>query len=97
MLGQAAFLRSLADLFTPPLSTAPPTPPCTPVLLSIFHSECWRAPAAVMVREVSPPGLGSTASAMHLCIRNLVGGLGPIGVALLSSKVRRKAGRGSCA
>ena len=41
-----------------------------------------------MVREVSPAGLGSTASAMHLCIRNLVGGLGPIGVALLSSKVR---------
>lgn len=40
-----------------------------------------------MVREVSPPGLGSTASAMHLCIRNLVGGLGPIGVALLSAKV----------
>lgn len=41
-----------------------------------------------MVREVSPPGLGSTASAAHLCIRNLVGGLGPIAVALLSSKVR---------
>lgn len=40
-----------------------------------------------MVREVSPPGLGSTASALHLCIRNLVGGLGPIAVALLSSKV----------
>lgn len=40
-----------------------------------------------MVREVSPPGLGSTASAMHLCIRNLVGGLGPIGVAVLSAKV----------
>ena len=40
-----------------------------------------------MVREVSPPGLGSTASAMHLCIRNLVGGLGPIAVALMSAKV----------
>lgn len=51
-------------------------------------SECWRAPAAVMVREVSPVGLGSTASAAHLCIRNLVGGLGPIAVALLSAKVR---------
>lgn len=47
-----------------------------------------------MVREVSPPGLGSTASAAHLCIRNLVGGLGPIGVALLSSKVRAWCGRG---
>jgi predicted MFS family arabinose efflux permease len=57
------------------------------LLVGFAFSECWRAPAAVMVREVSPPGLGSTASAMHLCIRNLVGGLGPIGVALLSSKV----------
>ncbi|KAL4458009.1 hypothetical protein ABPG75_012874 [Micractinium tetrahymenae] len=57
------------------------------LLVGFALSECWRAPAAVMVREVSPPGLGSTASAMHLCIRNLVGGLGPIGVALLSAKV----------
>ncbi|PSC72601.1 MFS transporter [Micractinium conductrix] len=57
------------------------------LLVGFALSECWRAPAAVMVREVSPPGLGSTASALHLCIRNLVGGLGPIAVALLSSKV----------
>ncbi|EFN58428.1 hypothetical protein CHLNCDRAFT_56847 [Chlorella variabilis] len=57
------------------------------LLVGFALSECWRAPAAVMVREVSPPGLGSTASALHLCIRNLVGGLGPIGVALLSPKV----------
>jgi hypothetical protein len=62
---------------------------CLPALRPLPCSECWRAPAAVMVREVSPPGLGSTASAMHLCIRNLVGGLGPIAVALLSAKVRR--------
>jgi hypothetical protein len=43
-----------------------------------------------MVREVSPVGLGSTASAAHLCIRNLVGGLGPIAVAILSAKARRE-------
>ena len=45
-------------------------------------SEMWRAPAAVMVRDVSPPSLGSTGSAVHLCIRNFVGGLGPISAPL---------------
>ena len=39
-----------------------------------------------MVRDVSPAGLGSTASAVHLCLRNLVGGLGPIAVALMAGK-----------
>ena len=57
------------------------------LLVGFALSEAWRAPAAVMIRDVSPPGLGSTASAVHLCIRNLVGGLGPIAVALLSAKV----------
>lgn len=57
------------------------------LLVGFALSEAWRAPAAIMVREVSPPGLGSTGSAAHLCIRNLVGGLGPIGVALLSERV----------
>lgn len=51
-------------------------------------SECWRSPVAVMVREVSPPGLGSTASAVHLGVRGLAGALGPLGIAWLSSKVR---------
>eukprot|EP00887_Chlorella_sp_A99_P001478 scaffold8.g1478.t1 len=57
------------------------------LLVGFALSEAWRAPAAVMVRDVSPPGLGATASAVHLCIRNLIGGLGPIAVALLSAKV----------
>lgn len=57
------------------------------LLVGFALSEAWRAPAAVMVRDVSPPGLGSAASAAHLCIRNLIGGLGPIAVALLSGKV----------
>jgi hypothetical protein len=39
----------------------------------------WRAPAAIMIRDVSPPDLGSTGSAVHLCVRNLIGGLGPLG------------------
>ena len=56
------------------------------LLVGFGLSEAWRAPAAVMVREVSPPGLGSTASAVHLCFRNLVGGFGPIAIAVLSSK-----------
>ena len=37
----------------------------------------------LQIRDVSPPSLGSTGSAVHLCIRNFVGGLGPIGEALL--------------
>jgi fucose permease len=57
------------------------------LLVGFALSECWRAPAAVMVRDVSPEGMGSTASAAHLCIRNLVGGLGPVAVALLSARV----------
>lgn len=50
------------------------------LLVGFGLSEMWRAPAAVMVRDVSPPDLGSTGSAVHLCVRNLVGGLGPLGV-----------------
>ena len=42
-------------------------------------SEMWRAPAAIMIRDVSPSNLGSTGSAVHLCVRNLIGGLGPLG------------------
>jgi MFS family permease len=57
------------------------------LLVGFALSEAWRAPAAVAVRDVSPPGLGSTGSAVHLCIRNLVGGLGPVAVAVLSAKV----------
>ncbi|KAK9811000.1 hypothetical protein WJX73_004887 [Symbiochloris irregularis] len=49
-------------------------------------SEMWRAPAAVLIRDVSPPSLGSTGSAVHLCIRNLIGGLGPLAVANLAHR-----------
>lgn len=56
------------------------------LLIGFALSEAWRAPAAVAVREVSPPGLGSTGSAVHLSIRNVIGGLGPLAVALIASK-----------
>ena len=49
------------------------------LLVGFALSEAWRAPAAIMVRDVSPARLGSTASAIHLCFRNLIGGLGPLG------------------
>ena len=49
------------------------------LLVGFALSEMWRAPAAVMVRDVSPPSLGATGSAVHLCVRNLIGGLGPLG------------------
>ena len=56
------------------------------LLIGFALSEAWRAPAAVAVREVSPPGLGATGSAVHLSIRNVIGGLGPLAVALIASK-----------
>lgn len=56
------------------------------LLVGFGLSEMWRAPAAVMVRDVSPPGLGSTGSAVHLCVRNLLGGLGPLAVAGLAER-----------
>lgn len=49
--------------------------------------EAWRAPTAIAVRKIAPPDMGSTASALYLCIRNLLGGLGPLSVALLSQRV----------
>ncbi len=58
------------------------------------RSECWRAPAAVMVREVAPAGLGSTAGALNLCVRGLAGALGPVGIAQLSAHVSPGKGRG---
>ncbi len=56
------------------------------LLVGFALSEAWRAPAAIAVREVSPSGLGATGSAVHLSIRNVIGGLGPLAVALLASK-----------
>ncbi|CAL8467087.1 g6623 [Coccomyxa elongata] len=57
------------------------------LLVGFALSEMWRAPAAIMIRDVSPPNLGSTGSAVHLCVRNLIGGLGPLAVAGLEEKV----------
>ena len=57
------------------------------LLVGFALSEAWRAPAAVAVREVSPSGLGSTGSAVHLSIRNVIGGFGPLAVAVIASKV----------
>ena len=54
------------------------------LLIGFALSETWRAPAAVLIREVSPPELGATGSALHLCIRNLVGGCGPLSMCLHS-------------
>lgn len=48
------------------------------LLIGFALSETWRAPAAVLIKDVSPPELGATGSALHLSIRNLVGGCGPL-------------------
>jgi hypothetical protein len=39
------------------------------LLVGFALSEAWRAPGAIMVRSVAPQELGSTASALYLCIR----------------------------
>jgi MFS family permease len=52
--------------------------------LGIAFSEAWRAPSAVLVRETVSPSKASVAIAQHLCVRNLIGGLGPLGVASLA-------------
>lgn len=49
------------------------------LLVGFALSEMWRAPAAIMIRDVSPSNLGSTGSALHLCVRNFTGSLGPLG------------------
>ncbi len=53
------------------------------LLLGFALSEMWRAPAAIIVRDISPADLGSTGSAVHLCVRNLFGGGGPLGAELV--------------
>lgn len=55
------------------------------LLIGFGLSEAWRAPSAVMIRSIAPSEIGSTASAMYLCVRNLVGGIGPLAIAGLSS------------
>jgi uncharacterized membrane protein len=39
------------------------------LLVGFALSEAWRAPSAIMIRNIAPQELGSTASAMYLCIR----------------------------
>lgn len=50
-------------------------------------SECWRANAAVMIRTVSPPGAGSTSTALWLAMRNVCAAAGPAAVAVLADRV----------
>jgi predicted MFS family arabinose efflux permease len=39
------------------------------LLVGFALSEAWRAPSAIMIRNIAPQELGSTASALYLCIR----------------------------
>eukprot|EP01026_Neomeris_dumetosa_P028848 TRINITY_DN2336_c0_g3_i1.p1 TRINITY_DN2336_c0_g3~~TRINITY_DN2336_c0_g3_i1.p1 ORF type:complete len:447 (-),score=34.67 TRINITY_DN2336_c0_g3_i1:245-1585(-) len=57
------------------------------LLIGFALSEAWRAPAAIMVRSTVPNEMIGYASAVHLSIRNLVGCVGPLGVAMLIQKV----------
>jgi hypothetical protein len=64
------------------------------LLVGFALSEAWRAPAAIMIRDVSPKELGSTASAIHLCFRNLIGGLGPLGAFIALHITAQRGGGG---
>ena len=86
---EASYLMGASSLASVPLMVA-----CTLagsfklsialLTLGIAFSEAWRAPSAVLVRESVSPSKASVAIAQHLCVRNLIGGLGPLGVATLA-------------
>uniref|UniRef100_A0A7R9V477 Major facilitator superfamily (MFS) profile domain-containing protein n=1 Tax=Chlamydomonas euryale TaxID=1486919 RepID=A0A7R9V477_9CHLO len=57
------------------------------LLVGFCLSEAWRAPSANMARGCAPPESGASTVSLYLCIRNLVGGLGPLGVALLAQQL----------
>ncbi|GHP12484.1 hypothetical protein PPROV_001121200 [Pycnococcus provasolii] len=56
------------------------------LLPTMALGEAYRAPCAVRVRETSPPGLASTAAAVHLAVRNMSGALGPLMVGALEER-----------
>eukprot|EP00798_Chlamydomonas_sp_ICE-L_P018172 gene18172-24604_t len=57
------------------------------VMIGFALSEAWRAPSAVMAKSCAPASMGATSSALYLCVRNIVGGLGPLAVALMTNKI----------
>lgn len=78
-----ALLTAGATAFSAPVLAASILAPdyrtSTSMLLLAFGlSEAWRAPSAIILREISPPGKASTATAIHLCLRNLIGATGPL-------------------
>ncbi|GLC46019.1 hypothetical protein PLESTB_001027300 [Pleodorina starrii] len=86
--GRRAWVTAGATLAAAPCLAASclaPTPELSyaALLVGFALSEMWRAPSAVMARGIAPPSMGSTASALYLCVRNLVGGMGPLLVAWL--------------
>jgi hypothetical protein len=84
--GGRFWLTAVASLASAPFVAASllaerPDDSFAALLAGFALSECWRAPAAVMIRGIAPPDMGSTASATYLCVRNLLGGFGPLLVA----------------
>lgn len=78
-----ALLTAGATAFSAPVLAASILAPdyktsTTMLLLAFGLSEAWRAPSAIILREISPPGKASTATAIHLCLRNLIGATGPL-------------------
>jgi len=60
------------------------------LVIGFALAECWRSNAAVIVREVSPPELSSSAVGLWLTMRNAFAAAGPLGVAALSGHMELK-------
>ncbi len=91
-IGQRYWLTVGASLLSAPviadsILAASPDESFLALLLGFGLAEAWRAPSAVLIRSIAPQSMGSTASALYLCVRNLVGGAGPLAVARLADVV----------
>ncbi|KAL6752698.1 hypothetical protein V8C86DRAFT_566079 [Haematococcus lacustris] len=89
--GQRAWVTVGASLMAAPLIWASVTAPSSEASFAALGagfalSEAWRAPSAVMARSCVAPHLASTAISLYLCLRNLVGGLGPLAIAQLAQQ-----------
>jgi len=87
--GRRYFVTAASVLSSVPLAacflTDSPYVSFATLLVGFALSEAWRAPAAVITRYSCVPDAVGTGVAVHLGIRNLIGGLGPLVVVKLVS------------
>ena len=87
--GRRYFVTAASTLSSIPLAmcflTDSPNASFAALLVGFALSEAWRAPAAVITRDACVPEAIGTGVAVHLGIRNIIGGLGPLAVVKLVS------------